>query len=80
VDRFIVAPGALEAQLRRWEADPTHRYISDGDPRTISYPASMAQYLNRSALGGRTPREVAGAPAAGGAQPAAPAAGGTTGR
>ncbi|HEV3051380.1 MAG TPA: hypothetical protein VGX50_13845 [Longimicrobium sp.] len=78
VDRFIVAPGALEAQLRRWEQDPTHRYVSDGDPQTISYPASMAQYLNRSALGGRTPRELpaAAAPAAGGAAPAAPAAGG----
>lgn len=77
VDRFIVAPGALEAQLRRWEADPTNRYVSDGDPRTVSYPASMAQYLNRGALGGRTAREVAGAPAAppaGGAAPAAPGA------
>ena len=83
VDRFIVAPGALERQLQRWEQDPTNRYISDGDPQTVSYPASMAQYLNRSALGGRTPREVpaASAPAAGGgapggAAPAAPAAGG----
>jgi hypothetical protein len=77
VDRFIVAPGALEAQLRRWEQDPTNRYISDGDPQTISYPASQAQYLNRSALGGRTPREVvAAAPAAGGAAPAAAPAGG----
>lgn len=84
VDRFIVAPGALEAQLRRWEQDPTNRYVSDGDPQTISYPATMAQYLNRGALGGRTPREVAGAPAAGGAPApgsaapagAAPAAGG----
>jgi hypothetical protein len=71
VDRFIVAPGALERQLRHWESDPTNRYVSDGDPRTVSYPASMAQYLNRGALGGRTPREVAGAPAA-----AAPPAGG----
>jgi peptidoglycan/xylan/chitin deacetylase (PgdA/CDA1 family) len=77
VDRFIVAPGALEAQLRRWEQDPTNRYISDGDPQTISYPASQAQYLNRSALGGRTPREVAAAaPAAAGAAPAAAPAGG----
>jgi hypothetical protein len=77
VDRFIVAPGALEAQLRRWEQDPTNRYVSDGDPQTVSYPASMAQYLNRGALGGRTPREVpaAAAPAAGGAAPAAPAGG-----
>ncbi|HVH13160.1 MAG TPA: hypothetical protein VM759_08915, partial [Longimicrobium sp.] len=60
-------------------------YVSDGDPRTVSYPASMAQYLNREALGGRTPREIA-APAAAaaptpapGAQPVAPtpAGGGT---
>ncbi|HEX6913294.1 MAG TPA: hypothetical protein VF142_23010 [Longimicrobium sp.] len=81
VDRFIVAPGALERQLQHWERDPTNRYVSDGDPRTVSYPASMAQYLDRGALGGRTPREVA-APAAaaaapGGTQPAAPATGGT---
>jgi hypothetical protein len=82
VDRFIVAPGALERQLEHWKTNPAQRYVSDGDPRTVSYPASAAQYLNRNALGGRTPREVAGAPAAAapapaGAQPAAPAAGGT---
>lgn len=86
VDRFIVAPGALERQLRHWEESPAQRYVSDGDPRTVSYPASMAQYLNRNALGGRTAREVAGAPAAaapaagGAAQPAAPAGQGTTNR
>jgi hypothetical protein len=84
VDRFIVAPGALERQLRQWEENPAQRYVSDGDPRTVSYPASMAQYLNRNALGGRTPREVAAtAPAAaapvpgGAAQPAQPAPAGT---
>jgi peptidoglycan/xylan/chitin deacetylase (PgdA/CDA1 family) len=80
VDRFIVAPGALERQLAHWERDPTNRYVSDGDPRTVSYPASMAQYLNRSALGGRTPREIAApagaAQAPAGAAPAAPASGG----
>jgi hypothetical protein len=89
VDRFIVAPGALERQLERWRTDPTNRYVSDGDPRTVSYPASMAQYLNRNALGGRTPREVAGAPAPaaaapgaapGGAAPAAPAPAGGAGK
>ena len=76
VDRFIVAPGALERQIAHWQQNPAQRYVSDGDPRTVSYPASMAQYLNREALGGRTPREIA-APAAAaapapGAQPAAP--------
>lgn len=77
VDRFIVAPGALERQLERWKADPAGRYVSDGDPRTVSYPVTLAQYLNRNALGGRQAREVAApaaaAPAPAGAQPAAPA-------
>ena len=74
VDRFIVAPGALEAQLRRWEQDPANRYVSDGDPNTVTYPASMAQYLNRNALGGRTPRELP-ATASASAAPATPAQG-----
>ena len=66
VDRFIVAPGALERQLAHWKTNPAQRYVSDGDPRTVSYPPSMAQYLNRNALGGRTPREVAAAARSGG--------------
>ncbi|HEX8674327.1 MAG TPA: hypothetical protein VF710_20680 [Longimicrobium sp.] len=70
VDRFIVAPGALEAQLSRWEKDPTNRYVSDGDPRTVSYPRSQAANLDRGKLGGLTPRELPDpAPAAGAAAP-----------
>ncbi len=64
VDRLIVAPGALERQLERWERDPSARYVSDGDARTVSYPARMAPQLNREALGGRQAREVPDAPAA----------------
>ncbi|HEX5724392.1 MAG TPA: polysaccharide deacetylase family protein [Longimicrobiaceae bacterium] len=63
VDRFIVAPGALEGLLRRWQASP-ERFVSDGDPSTVTYPASRAGRLDRSRLGGRTPRELPDAPAA----------------
>ena len=84
VDRFIVAPGALEAQLRRWEADPTNRYISDGDPSTMSYPQRMAAQVEQSRLMGKRAQVVPDAPAAQnaaagaqpGAAPAPPAAGG----
>lgn len=74
VDRYIVAPGALERILERWEANPANRYVSDGDPRTVSYPARMAPEVDREALGGREARELPDAAAA--AQ--APAAGGGT--
>jgi len=71
VDRFIVAPGALERQLAFWEKNPAGRYISDGDPRTVAFPRSMAARLDRSKLGGLTPRELPdAAPAAGAAAPA----------
>ncbi|HEU0013752.1 MAG TPA: hypothetical protein VFQ45_08715, partial [Longimicrobium sp.] len=78
VDRFIVAPGALERQLEHWEKNPANRYVSDGDPRTVSYPASQASRLNRGALGGRTPREVPDAAPA--AAPAPAGQGGGNGR
>ena len=77
VDRFIVAPNALERQLERWEQNPANRYVSDGDPRTVTYPASMAQHLDRNRLNGRQAREIpdaqpasAQAPAQGQAPPA----------
>ena len=58
VDRFIVAPGALERQLERWEKDPANRFVSDGDPRTVSYPQRLADRLDRSKLNGRTAKVV----------------------
>lgn len=64
VDRFIVAPNALERQLKRWAEDPANRYVSDGDPNTVTYPARMAPQLDREALGGRQAREVPDAQAA----------------
>jgi peptidoglycan/xylan/chitin deacetylase (PgdA/CDA1 family) len=83
VDRFIVAPGALERQLKLWDEDPSNRYISDGDPSTMSYPQRMAAQVEQSRLMGKRAQVVPDAPAqnaAAGAQPGAapapPAAGG----
>jgi hypothetical protein len=73
VNRFIVAPNALERQLERWEQNPANRYVSDGNPRTVSFPSRMAPQLNRDALGGRETRELPDAAAAG--PQAAPAGG-----
>jgi hypothetical protein len=66
VNRVIAAPGALEAQLAAYDRNPGSRYVSDGDPRTVTYPQSMEAHLGRNHLGGRTPKAVAG-----GAAPAA---------
>jgi len=78
VDRFIVAPGALERQLAHWEQAPQERYVSDGDPNTVSYPAREAAKLDRSKIGNRAAKEVpdtapAGQTAQAGAAPAKPA-------
>lgn len=72
VDRFIVAPGALEKQLERWEKDPANRFVSDGDPRTVSYPQHLADRLDRGKLGGRTAKVVSGAAGAGQASASTP--------
>ncbi|CAN5806100.1 hypothetical protein BH20GEM3_BH20GEM3_14910 [soil metagenome] len=58
VNRFIVAPGALERQLAAWDKDPSERFVSDGDLRTVSYPQRVADRLDRGKLGGRTARVV----------------------
>lgn len=63
VDRFIVAPNHLERQLDAYEKNPAKRYVSDGDPNTVAYPAGEASRLNRSRLGGKRPVEVSAAAA-----------------
>lgn len=60
VNRVIMEPGALEAQLAAYDKNPGTRFVSDGDPNTVSYPQSAAARLNRDALGGRTARAVPG--------------------
>ncbi len=58
INRFIVAPNALERQIERWEAAGSPRYVSDGDPNTVTFPAAMEQHLDRSRLGNRTAKPV----------------------
>ena len=47
VNRFIVGPGRLERKIAAWERDPSTRYISDGDPRSIAVPAGAAGRVDR---------------------------------
>ncbi|HSU15943.1 polysaccharide deacetylase family protein [Longimicrobium sp.] len=72
VDRFIAAPNALENQLKRWDANPAERYVSDGDPNTVSYPQREASKAGN--LRGKQGKVVPDSgPPAGGAPGAAPA-------
>jgi hypothetical protein len=47
VNRFIVAPRALERQLEAYERNPGRRYVSDGNPGTIAVPRSLADRVDR---------------------------------
>jgi hypothetical protein len=77
VDRFIVAPGALERQIEHWKRNPQNRFVSDGDPGVVSYPQRLAGQLAQGNLGGRRTQVVPDAPAAGQPGQAAPPAAGT---
>lgn len=41
INRFIVAPGHLERQLENYRANPSRRYVSDGDPTTVTVPPQL---------------------------------------
>lgn len=58
VNRFIVAPNRLERKIAAWERDPSRRYISDGDPRTISVPAGAAGRVDTARWPDMRVREV----------------------
>jgi len=73
VDRFIVAPRALERQLEAYDKNPANRYVSDGNPNVISVPQGKAGQVDRNRWQGKEVREVAGAAPA-------PAGGDTTTR
>jgi hypothetical protein len=47
VNRLIVAPRALERQLDAYDRNPGQRYVSDGNPRTIAVPRSLAERVDR---------------------------------
>jgi hypothetical protein len=58
INRFIVAPGALERQLAAYERNPERRYVSDGNPRTVAVPENRMDRLDRSRAGDREVRTV----------------------
>lgn len=60
VKRFIVAPGALERQLARYDREPWRRFVSDGDPDRVTVPANLRARLDPQRVGSR--RVVIGPP------------------
>lgn len=66
VKRFIVAPNALERQLDAYERNPQRRYVSDGDPSTVTVPRDLQDRVDRARLGGRELRVVEPASGPGG--------------
>ena len=63
VDRFIVGPGRLERQLAAYRTNPANRYVSDGDPNTISVPQGAGVRVDRARWQGKQVKEVAAAAA-----------------
>lgn len=49
---------AIESELEKWysyfDKNPLERYISDGDPNTITYPVQAEGKLNRDSVKGKT--------------------------
>lgn len=61
VNRFIVGPGQLERQLEAYRRNGSARYVSDGDPNTISVPQGQEARVDRARWQGKTVRAVAAA-------------------
>jgi hypothetical protein len=53
IKRLIVAPGALERQLDAYDRNPGRRFVSDGDPNTVTIPARLQDRLDRGRVGDR---------------------------
>lgn len=58
VKRVIVAPGALERQMERYDREPGLRFVSDGDPTTVAIPAGAADRVSATRRGERRVVEV----------------------
>lgn len=58
IKRLIVAPNALERQMTAYDNNPGRRYVSDGNPRTISVPAGMEDRVDRERWPDREVRVV----------------------
>jgi hypothetical protein len=48
VNRVISAPGALDRELDYFDKHPEERFVSDGDPNTITVPAAAASRVDRA--------------------------------
>jgi hypothetical protein len=48
VNRVISAPGALDREIAYFDKHPEERFISDGDPNTITVPAAAASRVDRA--------------------------------
>jgi peptidoglycan/xylan/chitin deacetylase (PgdA/CDA1 family) len=66
INRFIVAPNALERQFAAYEKNPGRRYVSDGDPQVVTVPEGLGGQVDRSRTGGRSVKVVPPAGAAAG--------------
>lgn len=58
INRLIVAPGALERQLQRYDENPEDRFVSDGLPNIVSVPADMVGEIDPERVGDRQVRAV----------------------
>ncbi len=47
IKRVVMAPNALERLLTRYAEQPDRRFVSDGDPKTITVPADLADRVAR---------------------------------
>lgn len=56
VNRLIVAPGALERQLKAYESDPSKRFVSDGDANVITVPAGKEAQVDQGRFAGKQVR------------------------
>ena len=48
VNRVIAAPGALDREIAYFDKNPGLRFVSDGDPETITVPAADAARVDRT--------------------------------
>jgi hypothetical protein len=53
VNRVISAPGALDREIAHFKANPGERFVSDGDPGTITVPAADAARVDRTRWKGK---------------------------
>ena len=56
LQRVQAIQSELDRVFGRFQKHPEQRYISDGDPNTITFPSSLSARLNKAAVGNKTVR------------------------